>query len=55
MNNAPLLRHEQRKVDQLLSQLAKKKPESVKAAPISYGQVTVRTSTSAHPRVFFST
>ena len=44
--------HEQRKLEQLLSALAKKQPVSAKPAPIAYGQSVTGT---AHPRVFFST
>jgi hypothetical protein len=44
--------HEQRKIEQLLSVLAKKQPVSAKPAPIAYGQSATGT---AHPRVFFST
>jgi hypothetical protein len=44
--------HEQRKIEQLLSVLAKKRPVSAKPAPIAYGQSATGT---AHPRVFFST
>ena len=44
--------HEQRKIEQLLSVLAKKQPVSAKPAPIAYGKSATGT---AHPRVFFST
>lgn len=44
--------HEQRKIEQLLSVLAKKQPVSAKPAPIDYGKSATGT---AHPRVFFST
>lgn len=44
--------HEQRKIEQLLMALAKKKPVSAKPAPIAYSQSATGT---AHPRVFFST
>jgi len=44
--------HEQRKIEQLLIALAKKKPISAKPAPIAYGQSATGT---AHPRLFFST
>ena len=44
--------HEQRKIEQLLIALAKKRPVSAKAAPITYGQSATGT---AKPRVFFST
>jgi hypothetical protein len=44
--------HEQRKIDQLLILLARKRPVSAKPAPIAYGQTATGT---AHPRVFFST
>jgi hypothetical protein len=44
--------HEQRKIEQLLIVLAKKRPVSAKPAPIAYGKSATGT---AHPRVFFST
>ena len=44
--------HEQRKIEQLLVVLAKKRPVSAKPAPIAYGQAATGT---AQPRVFFST
>jgi len=44
--------HEQRKIEQLLATLAKKRPVSAKPAPIASGQYVTGT---AHPRVFFST
>jgi hypothetical protein len=44
--------HEQRKVEQLLIALAKKRPISAKPAPIAFGQSATGT---ARPRVFFST
>ncbi len=46
------IRHEQRKIEQLLIALAKKKPVSAKPAPIAHSQSVTGTS---HPRVFFST
>jgi hypothetical protein len=44
--------HEQRKIEQLLSILAKKQPVSAKPAPIAYGLSATGTT---HPRIFFST
>jgi hypothetical protein len=44
--------HEQRKIEQLLTVLAKKKPISAKPAPISFGKSATGTE---KPRVFFST
>ena len=44
--------HEQRKIEQLLSVLAKKKPISAKPAPIALGKSATGTE---HPRLFFST
>jgi len=44
--------HEQRKIEQLLSVLAKKQPVSAKPAPIAFGKSATGTE---HPRVFFST
>jgi hypothetical protein len=44
--------HEQRKVEVLLTKLAKARPISAKPAPITQGQTSLGT---AHPRVFFST
>jgi hypothetical protein len=44
--------HEQRKIEQLLIVLAKKRPISAKPAPIAFGQSAIGT---AHRRVFFST
>ena len=49
--NLPV-RHEQRKIEQLLIVLAKKQPVSAKPAPIAYGKSATGTE---HPRVFFST
>ena len=49
--NLPIF-HEQRKVEQLLIALAKKRPVSAKPAPIASGQSVTGT---AHPRLFFST
>jgi hypothetical protein len=46
------IRHEQRKIEQLLTTLAKKKPVSAKPAPIAFGLPATGT---AHPRVFNST
>jgi hypothetical protein len=48
----PTICHEQRKIEQLLIALAKKKPISAKPAPVSHGQFATGT---AHPRVFYST
>jgi hypothetical protein len=44
--------HEQRKIEQLLSVLAKKKPVSAKPAPIASGRSATG---AAHSRLFFST
>jgi len=44
--------HEQRKIEQLLIALAKKKPVSAKPAPIAYGESATGT---AHQQLFFST
>jgi hypothetical protein len=44
--------HEQRKVEQLLIALAKKRPISAKPAPIAQGQSATGT---ANRRVYFST
>jgi len=44
--------HEQRKIEELLIALSKKKPISAKAAPIANGLSATGT---AHPRIFFST
>lgn len=44
--------HEQRKIERLLTALAKKKPISAKPAPIASRQSATGT---AHPRLFFST
>ncbi|HTT20489.1 MAG TPA: hypothetical protein VMG82_16180 [Candidatus Sulfotelmatobacter sp.] len=49
---SPRIPHEQRKIEQLLSALAKKQPVSAKPAPIALGKSATGT---AHPRVFFST
>jgi len=47
--------HEQRKVEQLLETLAKKKPVSAKPAPIAFGKSAIQLANTAHARVFFST
>jgi hypothetical protein len=44
--------HEQRKIEQLLIALAKKRPISAKPAPIAFGLSATGTS---QPRIFFST
>ena len=44
--------HEQRKIEQLLRVLAKKKPISANPAPIALGKSATGTE---HPRVFYST
>jgi hypothetical protein len=47
--------HEQRKVEELLVTLAKKKPVSAKPAPIAFGKSAIQLANTAHARVFFST
>jgi hypothetical protein len=53
-NSLPQL-HEQRKVEALLLRLSKLQPISAKPAPIVFGKVAIRETTTANRQVFFST